>query len=399
MSIATLAALAVVAALLYPTGYFGPLSSRIRGPPVPHAALAPMQRSQSDSAIVAPQLPGWRLPREGPEDGGGRMQVVNRTAERRSGLARAGDVGDISPHAFSDVRGPHRVQQSMAQHKYNEVMLKHKKFETTRERDQKYIRLMVEVKEDQRQARMTRLVENLTGHNARNPDYQASLQLTEFLANREATVWKHYLDWDKNVYGPTAKKAFFHMNRQKFKPMTSFNMDAPSIKLYVDTTKDPGVKCWERTGRSQPAQPSFPVDMLHSQSRPVLEPDLWGQYSSSVFGRFTELLDPRSTKAALRRSGRNVHLPPDAETDGCGEVAGTKHSRLFGYNDKGILQSARDRGEAQIYKNDVGASSGAPAQDHFTYEQGPEIVDVEQRHLETARHARQRLQSAFMWGQ
>jgi hypothetical protein len=29
---------------------------------------------------VAPQLPGWRLPREGPEDGGGRMQVVNRTA-------------------------------------------------------------------------------------------------------------------------------------------------------------------------------------------------------------------------------------------------------------------------------------------------------------------------------
>lgn len=339
------------------------------------------------------------------------MQVVNRTVlskfprphtvpsgstqmshlQMASRSSRPSSVGDISPHAFSDVRGPHRVQQSMAQHKYNEVMLKHKKFETTRERDQKYIRLMVEVKEDQRQARMTRLVENLTGHNARNPDYQASLQLTEFLANREATVWKHYLDWDKNVYGPTAKKAFFHMNRQKFKPMTSFNMDAPSIKLYVDTTKDPAKRQLVQNASeksfqteadltitgSQPAQPSFPVDMLHSQSRPVLEPDLWGQYSSSVFGRFTELLDPRSTKAALRRSGRNVHLPPDAETDGCGEVAGTKHSRLFGYNDKGILQSARDRGEAQIYKNDVGASSGAPAQDHFTYEQGPEIVNLD----------------------
>ena len=23
----------------------------------------------------------------------------------------------------------------------------------------------------------------------------------------EATVWKHYLDWDKNVFGPNAKKA------------------------------------------------------------------------------------------------------------------------------------------------------------------------------------------------
>ncbi|CAL1159892.1 unnamed protein product, partial [Cladocopium goreaui] len=366
MSIATLVALAVVAVLLYPTGYFGPLSSRIRGP----------------------------------EDGGGRMQVVNRTVLRK--FPRPHTVGDISPHAFSDARGP-RVQ-SMAQHKYNDVMLKHKKFETTRERDQKYIRLMVEVKEDQRQARMTRLVENLTAGNARNPDYQASLQLTEFLANREATVSKHYLDWDKNVFGPVAKKAFFHMNRHKIKPMTSFNLDAPSIKLYVDTTKDPGktmagpsqastgAECFGEilpdrilvsmlteadlaiTG-SQP-QPSFPLDMLHSQSRPVLEPDLWGQYGSSVFGRFTELLDPRSTKAALRRSGRNVHLPPDAETDGCGEVAGTRHSRLFGYNDKGILQSARDRGEAQIYKNDVGASSGAPAQDHFTYERGPEIVST-----------------------
>lgn len=30
--------------------------------------------------------------------------------------------------------------------------------------------------------------------------------------------------------------------------------------------------------------------------------------------------------------------------------------------------------EAQVFKNEAGASSGAPAQDHFTYETGPEIV-------------------------
>ena len=41
------------------------------------------------------------------------------------------------------------------------------------------------------------------------------------------------------------RQAFFHMNRHKFKPMTSFNLDAPSIKLYVDTTKDPG---WQEFG-------------------------------------------------------------------------------------------------------------------------------------------------------
>jgi len=306
----------------------------------------------------------------------------------RSVKSQPSSIGDLSPNAFSDAGLKRDMHPSMAQHKYNEVMLKHKKFETTRERDQKYIRLMVEHKEDERQARMTRLVENLTGHNGRNPDYQASLQLTEFLANREATVWKHYLDWDKNVFGPNAKKAFMHVNRHKFKRL-SFNLDDPSFKLYVDTTKDPPKRQLVQNASEKSFQTEAemaitgdkpcgpPVDLLSSQSRPVLEPDLWGMYGSSVFGRFSELLDPRCTKPSLRRSGRNVHLPLPAQVDGCGEVAGTKHSRLFGHHDMGILQSARDRGEAQVFKNEAGASSGAPAQDHFTYETGPEIVNLD----------------------
>ena len=44
-----------------------------------------MQRSKSESAICAPRLPGWRLPREGPEDGGGRMKVMDRTMEGMMG--------------------------------------------------------------------------------------------------------------------------------------------------------------------------------------------------------------------------------------------------------------------------------------------------------------------------
>ena len=154
----------------------------------------------------------------------------------------------------------------------------------------------------------------------------------------EATVWKHYLDWDKNVFGPNAKKArivsktyessprehqyaaglwadtypanlspcflmslscmretkhnlqtqetfhiircaspksrtisrkavfllvfhpalrlvgspvtsnleaFMHVNRHKFKRL-SFNLDDPSFKLYVDTTKDRDEQGWRR---------------------------------------------------------------------------------------------------------------------------------------------------------
>lgn len=51
-------------------------------------------------------------------------------------------------------------------------------------------------------------------------------------------------------------------------------------------------------------------------------PGGFSRYGSSVFGRFSELLDPRCTKPSLRRSGRNVHLPLPAQVDGCGEVPG-----------------------------------------------------------------------------
>eukprot|EP00913_Durusdinium_trenchii_P014220 g13346.t1 len=191
-------------------------------------------------------------------------------------------------------------------------MLKHKKIETTRERDQKYIGLMVEHKEDLRQARMTRLVESITS--GKGPDYEATRPDPD--------------GWDLEAAARTTKP-----------------LAAPGSSL---TTKE----------------------LLRSQSRPVLEPDLWGMYGSSVFGRFNQILDPNNDGRSLRRQGRNAHLP--STNDGGGEVAGTKHSRLFGYHDKGVLQSHRDRGEATVFKSQEGSSCAAPAQDHFTYPEGPE---------------------------
>lgn len=45
--------------------------------------VAMLPRSKSDSALDALQLPGWRLPREGPEDGGGRLRVADRSWDGR----------------------------------------------------------------------------------------------------------------------------------------------------------------------------------------------------------------------------------------------------------------------------------------------------------------------------
>ncbi|CAK8995504.1 unnamed protein product [Durusdinium trenchii] len=439
-----LVALAIVAALLYPTGYFGPLSSRIRGAletdglwtrhvsdqrkfrgalwpygprtefmlhqqlvahllltrvnnprcpsqPLASAGSLAMQSSKSDSAIICPRgaLPGWRLPREGPEDGGGEMKVMDRLGDLEAGEVSPAFTTGLSRGAASHTRLRASSHESPAQHRWNEVMLKHKKIETTRERDQKYIGLMVEHKEDLRQARMTRLVESITS--GKGPDYEASLQLNFFHNMREKQIVKNYMDWDENIFGPAARKAFFHLNRRKSKRL-SFHLEEEPFRLYVDNTKDPAKRPLQQSASEKtmnadleaaarttkplaaPGSSLTTKELLRSQSRPVLEPDLWGMYGSSVFGRFNQILDPNNDGRSLRRQGRNAHLP--STNDGGGEVAGTKHSRLFGYHDKGVLQSHRDRGEATVFKSQEGSSCAAPAQDHFTYPEGPEVVSL-----------------------
>jgi len=310
----------------------------------------------------------------------------------------ASSAGEVSPAfttglsrgAASHTRLRASSHESPAQHRWNEVMLKHKKIETTRERDQKYIGLMVEHKEDLRQARMTRLVESITS--GKGPDYEASLQLNFFHNMREKQIVKNYMDWDENIFGPAARKAFFHLNRRKSKRL-SFHLEEEPFRLYVDNTKDPAKRPLQQSASEKtmnadleaaarttkplaaPGSSLTTKELLRSQSRPVLEPNLWGMYGSSVFGRFNQILDPNNDGRSLRRQGRNAHLP--STNDGGGEVAGTKHSRLFGYHDKGVLQSHRDRGEATVFKSQEGSSCAAPAQDHFTYPEGPEVVNLD----------------------
>jgi len=75
-----------------------------------------------------------------------------------------------------------------------------------------------------------------------------------------------------------------------------------------------------------------------------------------------------------RRMGTGVHCID--ESDGI-SAAGKTRSRLE-HNLLGMLEGTLARqGEAARYKNVQGASSGAPCQDHFHYEQGNTAVDVE----------------------
>lgn len=75
-----------------------------------------------------------------------------------------------------------------------------------------------------------------------------------------------------------------------------------------------------------------------------------------------------------RRGGCGVHLPD--ESDGHW-VAGTRRSRV-GHRDMGILKgNVGSRGESSEFKTQQGASCGAPAQDHYSYEKSKEVTDME----------------------
>lgn len=68
------------------------------------------------------------------------------------------------------------------------------------------------------------------------------------------------------------------------------------------------------------------------------------------------------------------HCPP--EFDGV-EAAGKRKTR-WARNDLGVLKgSIAKRGETFSFKRDLGASSGAPAQDHFTFEANQKVTDTE----------------------
>jgi hypothetical protein len=86
----------------------------------------------------------------------------------------------------------------------------------------------------------------------------------------------------------------------------------------------------------------------------------------TMYGHFAQICEQGPGFKRLIRSGHNVFIPD--EGDGI-HAAGKLHTRWGGFNDVGILKGEENsRGESSRYKDDLGASHGAPTQDHFTYD-------------------------------
>mmetsp|Transcript_35177 Transcript_35177/g.64235 ORF Transcript_35177/g.64235 Transcript_35177/m.64235 type:complete len:103 (+) Transcript_35177:3-311(+) len=77
----------------------------------------------------------------------------------------------------------------------------------------------------------------------------------------------------------------------------------------------------------------------------------------------------------MLRGGDGVHAP--SEMDGV-EAAGKRTTRANGHRDLGILKgNVAAHGEASLSKTMLGASSGAILQDHYQFETGTKVLDME----------------------
>lgn len=115
-------------------------------------------------------------------------------------------------------------------------------------------------------------------------------------------------------------------------------------------------------------------------SRTVLEPKTWGQlhYQSTSYGFFASSRRNDNgtffTQRRMSQAGVDKHLP---HIDGA-DPGGTLKTRLSDINDLGILTGTWGKeGQTSLHKQPHGPSSGAPGQDHHTFERGLFVTDQE----------------------
>lgn len=109
------------------------------------------------------------------------------------------------------------------------------------------------------------------------------------------------------------------------------------------------------------------------RSRPMLEPTWWGQLllQATPYGHFSQVVETGGCVKTSLKMGDFV--PP--ENDGV-PTAGKRRTR-WERNNLGILEGGAVRGEASRHFNNLGASSGAPTQDHYQFERGTKVTDNE----------------------
>lgn len=119
------------------------------------------------------------------------------------------------------------------------------------------------------------------------------------------------------------------------------------------------------------------VKIPRGRCKPTIEPDSTGQMAlqDTLYGHFAQICEEGPGFKRLVRGGDNVFIPD--EKDGI-STAGKIRTLWHGFNDVGILKGEEcSRGESSRYKTKAGSSSGAPSQDHFSFDTSTFATTVE----------------------
>lgn len=220
-----------------------------------------------------------------------------------------------------------------------------------------------------------------------------------------------HANWGEKVYQPLETQILDHMNpphralEQSLSGSKSVGFQIPgqSFKLQVHREDDPtcremadhawedafdreatavlsGFSTWDL--RAAGADPNRGLSPPAARSKPVLDPTMWGQQKlqGTLFGRFAQVVEEGPNVRMGKRGAPDISAPCESDGVAC---AGKRSIRagphVVQHHDTGMLRrdGAAWNGESFLNRSSYGASSGAPVQDHYTYETGGRVTDVE----------------------
>lgn len=341
--------------------------------------------------------PGHRRPSGAGSQIDGKSPKKDKTGAGSSKRSRS----EESPRSALDMKEKKdKPRLTPEERKRAEIMSKLSKVEAQRQRDLKDMVEVVEKRHDRRRDRFKRLLESVTGRD--NLAYRTAMALRERQDHEDKRRRELHTNWDEQVYQPIALQAYEHMNppnraiKQMLHGSKSVGFILPETKktLIANVDGDPNRKpviemakenAFHQAASAVLGKSSSAPDMHmlaghvvpRARSRPTMEPSLWSQerLQGTMFGHFAQIAEQGFDFKRSRRGGTDVHIPD--ESDGV-DAVGKRNTRAFGRNDLGILKGdTAAQGQSSNHKQTWGPSHGAPTQDHFTYETGTHVTDIE----------------------
>lgn len=286
---------------------------------------------------------------------------------------------------------------------------KQDKLAALRQWDQKRIAEKVEHGKQLREERFDRLL-NETQAGA-GPVFDATMTLRKHETNEDTRRRNLYATWSDSVYEPLKTQIESHLSPpdRVFEQALSgsktvgFQLPGQSFSLQARHEDDPTWKdltdhAWEDAFdreatavlegwcpldmKASSSDPSRGLRPLGARTRPALDPTSWGQLKlqGTLYGRFAQVVE-EGPHARMGKRGAPDIFPPDEmdRVPAAGKRSIRAGPRTTQHHDVGMLRGdgAAWNGEASLSKTCYGVSSGAPVQDHYTYETGARVTDVE----------------------